>query len=95
LLVVPFCLLLLLNVVLGGPGVVEKSQPALRGAAPVVAGLTLSTGLKMTRSHRWTPLGLVFGGLTLVGVGLVQLPLLLVLAVLAPLSLAFAWRTAT
>jgi chromate transporter len=95
LLVVPFCLLLLLNVVLGGPGVVEKSQPALRGAAPVVAGLTLSTGLKMTRSHRWTPLGLAFGALTLVGVGLIQLPLLLVLAILAPLSLAFAWRTAT
>jgi chromate transporter len=93
LLLVPFCVLLLLNVVLGGPGIAEKSQPALRGAAPVVAGLTLTTGLKMTRSYRWTPVGLMFGGLTLVGVGVLQLPLLVVLVVLAPLSLAFAWRT--
>jgi chromate transporter len=82
-------------VVLGGPGITEKSQPALRGAAPVVAGLTLTTGLKMTRAYRWSPLGLAFGGLTLVGVGLLQLPLLVVLAVLAPLSLALAWRTSS
>jgi chromate transporter len=95
LLLVPFCLLLLLNVLLGGPGIVERSQPALRGAAPVVAGLTLTTGLKMTRAYPWTPLTLVFGALTFVGVGLLQLPLLLVLAILAPLSMAFAWRTAT
>src|SRR5919201_130669 len=86
LLLVPFCLLLLLNALLGGPGIVEKSQPALRGAAPVVAGLTLTTGLKMARSHRWTPPGLAFGLLTLVGVGLVQLPLLVVLVILAPVS---------
>jgi len=83
---------LLLNVLLTGPGLAALAQPALRGAAPVVAGLTLATGLKMTRAFRWSRPDLVLGTLTLAAVGLLQLPLLLVLAILAPLSVALAWR---
>ena len=92
LLVAPLCLLLVLNVVLSGPGIAAISQPALRGAAPVVAGLTLATGLKMARAYRWTLPSAVLGTLTLGAIALFQLPLLLVLAVLAPLSAALAWR---
>jgi chromate transporter len=94
LLIAPFCLLLILNAALDGPGVAQFSQPALRGAAPVVAGLTLSAGLKMLRAHRWTPLDAGFGVLTLAGVVVLQAPLLLVLAALAPLSVGLAWRRA-
>lgn len=92
LLVAPLCLLLVLNALLSGPGIADISAPALRGAAPVVAGLTLATGLKMARAYRWTPSSAVFGTLTLGAVALLQVPLLLVLAVLAPISVALAWR---
>jgi hypothetical protein len=37
----------------------------------------------------------VLGGLTLAAVGVLQLPLLLTLAVLGPLSIALAWRRAS
>lgn len=92
LLLAPFCLLLILNLLLDGPAVIAYSGPALRGAAPVVAGLTLATGLKMARAHRWTPRDACLGALTLGGIVALQAPLLLVLAVLAPVSLALAWR---
>ena len=95
LLIVPFCLLLAVNAALQGPAVEAVSQPALRGAAPVVAGLALTAGLKMARAYHWTPSSLVFGGLTLVAVAIVQLPLLAVLAVLAPLRIAQTWRTSS
>jgi chromate transporter len=95
LLVVPLCLVLVLNVLLSGPGIAQISQPALRGAAPVVAGLTLATGLKMARAYRWTAPGALFATLTVGAVAVLQVPLLLVLAILAPLSIALEWRKST
>ncbi|HLZ28899.1 MAG TPA: chromate transporter [Chloroflexota bacterium] len=95
LMVAPLCLLLVVNALVTGPGIVEISGPALRGAAPVVAGLTLATGLRMARAYRWTPTGAVFATLTFGAVALLQVPLLLVLAVLAPFSVALAWRRST
>jgi chromate transporter len=92
LMVAPFCLVLVLHGLLSGPGLAQFSQPALRGAAPVVAGLTLATGLKMLRAYRWTPRDAACGVLTLVSIVVFQLPLLLVLAVLAPLNVALARR---
>jgi chromate transporter len=95
LLLVPLALVLTVNALLSGPGLAEWSQPALRGAAPVVAGLTLTTGLKMARAYQWTAPGLVLGALTLVAIALFQVPLLVVLAILAPLSIAIARRRPT
>ena len=92
LLIVPFCLLLAVNVALSGPTIETISRPALRGAAPVVAGLALTAGLKMARAHHWSPSSLAFGGVTVVAIAVVQLPLLAVLAVLAPLRLILTWR---
>lgn len=92
LMVAPFCLVLVLNAVLDGPGVSQFSQPALRGAGPVVAGLTLAAGLKMARAYRWSMPDVCFSTLTLVAVAWLQLPLLLVLGVLAPLSVALHVR---
>jgi chromate transporter len=94
LLLAPFGLLLILNVWLANPAIGELSRPALRGAAPVVAGLILATGIKMARSYRGVPRAWLVAGLTLLAVGVVQLPLLLVLAVLGPISVALAWRGA-
>jgi chromate transporter len=90
----PFVIVLVLSVFLANPAVGELSRPALRGAAPVVAGLILATGIKMARSYRGVPRAWLVAGLTLAAVGIAQLPLLLVLAVLGPISIALAWRGA-
>lgn len=92
LMLVPFCLVLALYALANGPNVTAVTGPALRGAAPVVAGLTLSAGVKIARAHRWNAAGLGVGIVTLVAIVVLQLPLVPVLAILAPASVALAWR---
>ena len=92
LLVAPFILVLLVGVVVANPAVDQITGPALRGAAPVVAGMVLATGIKMARPYRSTPRAWLVAGLTLGAIGILQIPLLLVIAVVGPLSIALAWR---
>jgi chromate transporter len=70
----------------GIPGV----QAALIGAAAGAAGLVLGTALKMARKISPTPLSLLVAGAAFVAVGLLQWPLVPVVAVLVPLSVAAA-----
>jgi chromate transporter len=92
LLVAPFVLVLVVGGFVSNPAVERFTDPALRGAAPVVAGMVLATGLKMARPLRTLPRVWLIAGLTLLAVGFLQLPLLLVVAVAAPLSIALSWR---
>jgi chromate transporter len=92
LLVAPFVLLLVVAAVVSNPAVEQYTGPALRGAAPVVAGLVLATGIKMARTLGTLPRAWLVAGLTLLAIGVFQLPLLLVVAVAAPLSIALSWR---
>lgn len=92
LLVAPFCLVLIVGQLAANPAVESLSGPALRGAAPVVAGMVLATGIKMARPFRSLPRAWLVGALTLIAIGVLQLPLLLVLVVVGPLSIALAWR---
>ena len=94
LLLAPFTLLLLLGALVNNPGVGEIARLALRGAAPVVAGMLLTTAIKMARAYRGSPYALSLAGLSLVAVGIVQVPLLIALAVLGPLGIIIAWRRA-
>ncbi len=92
LLVAPFVLVLVVGGLVTNPAVERFSEPALRGAAPVVAGMVLAAGLKMSRPFRTQPRAWLIGGLTLLAIGILQLPLLLVVAVAAPLSVSLSWR---
>lgn len=92
LLLAPFTLLVLLGALAANPAVGEVTRPALRGAAPVVAGMVLATAVKMARAHRGSPRALGLAALSLLAVGIVQVPLLIALAVLAPLGILLAWR---
>jgi chromate transporter len=92
LLAAPFVLVLLVGGLAANPAVVRFSDPALRGAAPVVAGMVLAAGIKMSRPFRTQARAWLIAGLTLVAIGVLQLPLLLVVAVAAPLTVALAWR---
>ncbi len=64
---------------------------ALDGVAAAAVGLSASMGLRAARRCR-TPIAILVLAATFAAVGLLQLPLLAVMAVLVPLSVALAWR---
>ena len=67
-------------------------QQALKGMAAVAVGLVIAMGAKIARvlGVRWLPWTLAI--LTFVAIGLLRWPLLVVVAVLAPLAIAAAWK---
>ena len=66
---------------------------ALGGMAAAAAGLVLATALKIAAPLRADWRGMAIAGLGLVAVGLLQWPLLPVLIVLVPASVALHWDT--
>jgi chromate transporter len=92
LLVVPCLLLIALYVLYTQGAQVEALAGALRGVAAGAAGLVIAAGLKMTVPYRREPIAALFALLAFVGVGLLRWPMLPVLLVLAPCSIALSWR---
>ena len=68
---------------------------ALRGMGVVAAGLVLSTAFKLAtplrRSRLGLPMALGLVALTLVAVAVMRVPLVMALAVIAPLAWLLAW----
>ena len=75
-------------------GQVAWVHDGLTGVTAAASGLILSTAMKMAQSllNRTELVGCAMAVLTFVGIGLVRLPLLYVLLVLAPVSIVFAWK---
>jgi chromate transporter len=94
LVVMPFLFMAVVGFLYVRYGDTRIAQQALTGMSAVAAGLVLATGLKMLSSlpRRWLPA--LFGVVAFAGVGLLRLPLLGVLLVLAPAAVALAWRAA-
>ncbi|GGE27522.1 chromate transporter [Agaricicola taiwanensis] len=69
---------------------IPQVNAALIGAAAGAAGLVLGTGIKMVQKLKPTGMALVFGGLAFVASGILELPIVWVVGVLAPLSIAAA-----
>ena len=65
-------------------------QAAVAGSASAAAGLVIGTALKMAHRLKPTRTALAFGLLAFAGIALLGFPLILVLAVLGPLSVAAA-----
>ena len=63
-------------------------QGVLRGVSAVGAGLIMATGLRLLRPHRDRPMALLFAAFAFLGLAMAKLPLLLVVVVLAPISMA-------
>src|SRR5688572_4965425 len=74
-------------------GGVAAVHDALAGVAAGAAGLILSMAAKLAQPlfRRTALVPLAFALAALVGVAVLELPLLAVLAILAPLSVAYAW----
>ncbi|HLI13720.1 MAG TPA: chromate transporter [Alphaproteobacteria bacterium] len=64
---------------------------AIAGTAAAAAGMVIGTALKMARRLKPTRIALLFGLLAFAACGLLQLSLVLVVIVLAPLSVAAAF----
>jgi chromate transporter len=95
LLVVPLLVLIPLAAAYAYGGQLDVLRAALRGVAAAAAGLLIATGLRLALTYRTEPRVLLIAGLAFVAVGLLRWPLLAVLAVLAPCSIALAWRRAS
>jgi chromate transporter len=93
LLIAPFVLILVVGNIVTNPAVARFTEPALQGAAPVVAGLMLATGAKMAQSYRTQRWAWIVAGATFFAVGVLQAPLLVVIVVAGPLSIVLAaWQ---
>ncbi len=70
---------------------IEAVRGACDGISAAASGLVLAIALKMARPILGTPWQIGVGAGAFVAIGLARLPLLPVLAVVAPLSLGIAW----
>ena len=91
LLMVPLLIVLPMAALYSHVGQIELVRAVLRGIATVAAGLLVSMGIKMALPLRRDPWALAVAALAFVGVGLLRWPLLLVLVILTPCSIALAW----
>jgi chromate transporter len=92
-LLLPFCMMVAAAMIYTRFGDVEALRRVLAGIAPAAAGLIIATVAKMAapafRSFGPAPVVLLA---TAIAIGVLRWPLLWVLAVLVPVSVALAWR---
>lgn len=88
----PILVILGLAVLYDRLGSIPMIDGAIGGVAAAAAGLFLGTALKMIERLKLSLLGLAVLGCAFVAIGLLRWPLFTVLMVLAPISIALAWR---
>lgn len=88
----PTLIILALGLLYEWLGAVPSIDGAITGVAAAAAGLFLGTALKMTERLKLSWPALAVLACAFVAVGLLRWPLLLVVGVLAPISIALAWR---
>ena len=92
LMLMPLVIVLVLAAIFAEFAEVEAVRGACRGISAAASGLVLSMALRMAQPIRGTPWQVGIGAIVFVAIGLARLPMLWVLAALAPLSLGIAWR---
>jgi chromate transporter len=91
LMLMPFVIVLALAALYARFADLEAVRGATNGVSAAATGLVIATGLKMARPLKGIPWQIVMAGLTFIAIALLRLPLLWVLAALAPISVAIAW----
>lgn len=93
LMLAPLVIVLALGALYTQYGYLSAVSSAFRGISAAAAGLVVAMGLKMAASRRLRSPVAVFAVVTFIGVALARLPLVLILAGVAPASIAAAiWR---
>ncbi|HEY1438092.1 MAG TPA: chromate transporter [Casimicrobiaceae bacterium] len=93
LMLMPFVIVLILAALYARFADLEVVRGATIGVSAAATGLVIATGLRMARALKGIPWQIVMGALTFIAIAFLRLPLLWVLAVLAPVSIAIAWWT--
>ena len=91
-LIPPMIVILLLGYFYVEFGQSALAQGLFRGLGAAAAGLVLATSLKMGRTLRGA-MPIVFAALAFAAIAWLRIPLITMLAVLAPLSIGFQWIT--
>jgi chromate transporter len=68
------------------------ARSAIAGASAAAAGLIIGTAIRLIRASRPPPRAIALAAAVFVAVGVVQAPLLWVLAIAVPLAIAVEWR---
>jgi chromate transporter len=92
LLLMPLIIVLTLAAVFSRYGELPALRGATHGVSAAAAGLMLSVAFRMAQPIRRSAWQIAMAVLAFAGIGLARLPLLWVLAVLAPLAVLIAWR---
>jgi chromate transporter len=88
----PIAIVLALGVAWHQFGALPPVRRALTGMTAVVAGLILATAMKMSRAIPPRAAPIALSVIAFLGVGLMRLPLLAVIACVAPVGIVLAWR---
>jgi chromate transporter len=91
LLAMPVIIVLLLAIVYGTYGHIGSVQAAFRGVSSAAAGLIVASAIKMAYPLRRDPRAIAFLMLVMAAVLILKLPLVWMLVMLVPPSIAAAW----
>lgn len=91
LMLAPILILLGLTTVYEAYSALPDVKGATIGAGAAAAGLVIGMGFKMGRGLKLAPIHLVFAVLTFIAMGVLRLPFILSILVLAPLCIAATW----
>ena len=91
LLLLPLVIVLVLATLFAQFAHIEAVRGACSGVSAAASGLILSVAIKMARPIRNAPPQIAIAALTFAAIALARLPLLWVVAIMAPLSIGFAW----
>jgi len=91
LLLLPLAIVLVLATLFAQVAHIDAVRGACNGVSAAASGLILSVALKMARPIRRAPRQITLAAITFAAIALLRLPLLWVLAILAPISIGLAW----
>ena len=91
LMLMPLIIILVLAALYGRFAQIDAVRGASGAVSAAAAGLMLAVGIKMARPIRRTPWQIGIAVIAFAAIGLLRLPLLWVLAVLAPVAVGIAW----
>ena len=91
LMLMPFLIVLALAAMYAQFAAIEAVRGATNGVSAAATGLVIATAIKMAQPLKGVAWQIAMGVLTFVAIGLLRVPLLWALAMLAPLSIAIAW----
>ena len=93
LIIIPFVILVSLGIAYFHLQNIQSVSAALRGMSAVAVGMTLGTGVKLSRRYAFTPWTFFIMVAAFITIGVFRRPLLPVLAVLVPLNIMVSWYT--